>query len=198
MNSSQSGIFSPRMWLDRLDKSPHAMLLLFALSFMETLAVPIPIEVVLIPWMICHPRRKWLIAGTALAGNLSAAVLGYYLGVFAMDQWGEALVGFFGSQEAFDEFSSRIEEDGFMAIVAIGIVPIPFQIAMLAAGAAGYPVLLFGLAAIISRGARYFGLALLVQLFGRSAVKLWERHSKPVGLAGLGLLAVWVWFKLST
>lgn len=196
-SSSQSGVFSPRLWLDRLDQSRHAMWLLFALSFMETLAVPIPIEVVLIPWMICHPKRKWTIAGVALAGNLTAALLGYYFGVFAMEQWGDALIGFFGSQEAFESFNRRIEQDGFMAIIAIGIVPIPFQIAMLAAGAGGYPVLLFFLAAMLSRGARYFGLALLVHLFGRSATRLWSRHSKPLGLLGVALLALWVWFKFT-
>lgn len=198
MATNPTRTLSPRALLDRLDQSRHAMWLLFALSFMETLAIPIPIEVILIPWMMCNPERKWMIAGVALAGNLSAALLGYYLGVFAMDQWGDSLIGFFGSQEAYDDFQSRIEEDGFMAIVAIGIVPIPFQIAMLSAGAAGYPVLLFALAAIISRGGRYFGLALLVHFFGDQALKLWKRHSKPLGLLGLGLVAVWAWFKLTT
>jgi membrane protein YqaA with SNARE-associated domain len=196
--ASPSKAFSPHAWLARLDRSRHGLWLLFGLSFLETLAIPIPIEVILIPWMICHPRRKWKIAAVALAGNLTAAVLGYYLGVFAMEQWGDSLIGFFGSQDAYDEFARRIGEDGFMAIVAIGVVPIPFQIAMLAAGATGYPVVLFGLAAVLSRGGRYFGLALLVQLFGDQALKLWERHSRAVGLVALGVIGVWAWFKLTT
>ncbi len=191
-------LFSAKAWLDRLDQSRHALVLLFVASMLETLILPIPIEVILIPWMLCHPHRKWTIASVALAGNLTAAVLGYYLGVFAMDQWGDTLIGFFGSESAYQEFEARFEEDGFMAILAIGIVPIPFQIAMLAAGASGYPVLLFLLAAALARGGRYFGLALLVAVFGKSAMKLWERHSKPVGLVLLALLCIWVWFKLTS
>jgi membrane protein YqaA with SNARE-associated domain len=191
----QAKLTSARAWLDRLDKSRHAMVLLFLASMMGRLLVPIPIEVILIPWMLCHPDRKWRIATVALAGNLTAATLGYYLGVFAMDQWGDALVGFFGGQEAYESFDQQFREDGFTAILAIGIVPIPFQIAMLVAGASGYPIALFLLAACIARGARYFGLALLIKFAGKAAMELWDRHAKPIGIAGLVLFAVWVWFK---
>lgn len=186
---------SARAWLDRLDRSRHAMTLLFFASMMETLLVPIPIEVILIPWMLCHPQRKWRIAAVALAGNLTAATLGYYLGVFAMDQWGDTLVGFFGGQEAYDTFDQQFQEDGFTAILAIGIIPIPFQIAMLVAGASGYPIAFFLVAACIARGIRYFGLALLIQVAGKAAMDLWNRHAKPIGAVGLLLFAIWIWFK---
>lgn len=65
---------SARTWLDRLDRSRHALWLLFVASMMETLLVPIPIETILIPWMLCYPYRKWTIASVALGGNLTAAV----------------------------------------------------------------------------------------------------------------------------
>ena len=67
----QPRLTSARAWLDRLDKSRHAMTLLFLASMMETLLIPIPIEVILIPWMLCHADRKWRIATVALAGNLT-------------------------------------------------------------------------------------------------------------------------------
>ena len=186
---------SARAWLDRLDKSRHAMTLLFFASMMETLLVPIPIEVILIPWMLCHPQRKWRIAAVALAGNLTAATFGYYLGAFAMDQWGDTLVGFFGGRDAYEAFDQRFRNDGFTAILAIGIIPIPFQIAMLVAGASGYPIALFLVAACIARGIRYFGLALLIQVAGKAALDLWNRHAKPIGIAGVLLFAAWLWFK---
>lgn len=190
-------VTSPRAWLDRLDRSRHALWLLFAASMLETLLIPIPIEVILIPWMLCHPERKWTIAGVALAGNLAAATLGYYFGVFAMDQWGDTLINFFGSQEAYEDFQTRFNENGFVSVVTIGIVPIPFQIAMLVAGANGYPVLLFLLAAIIGRGVRYFGLALLVTIAGDAAMKLWEKYSKPLGVLLLVLAGVWLWYEIA-
>ncbi|MHB0776177.1 YqaA family protein [Halomonas sp. WWR20] len=188
---------SARAWLDRLDRSRHALLLLFCASMMETLIVPIPIEVILIPWMLCHPRRKWTIASVALAGNLTAAAIGYYLGVFAMGQWGDTLIHLFGGQDAYGTFQTRFQQDGFIAILSIGIVPVPFQIAMLAAGASGYSFLLFMLAAMLARGARYFGLALLVAVAGKAALRLWNRHSKPLGVLGMALFGVWLWFQVT-
>ena len=115
--------------------------------------------------------------------------------MFAMDQWGDTLVGLFGGEAAYEEFVKQFQEDGFMAILAIGIVPIPFQIAMLVAGASAYPIVLFLAAACLARGARYFGLALLIAVAGKAALDIWNRHAKPIGIAGLVLFGVWVWFK---
>lgn len=188
---------SAKDWISRLDRSRHALWLLFAASMLETLLVPIPIEIILIPWMLCHPERKWTIAGVALAGNLAAASLGYGVGISVMEQWGDHLVGLFGSQEAFDAFRSRLQEEGFMAVATISITPVPFQIAILAAGASGYPYPLFLLAALLGRGVRYFGLALLVAVAGDAALRLWERHSKTIGLILLVLGGAWLWYEIS-
>lgn len=160
---------------------------------LETLLVPIPIEAILLPWMLCHPYRKWQIAGVALAGNLTAAALGYYTGVLAMDAWGEPLIHFFGTEEAYRAFELRMTQDGFSAILAVGIVPVPFQLAMLAAGASGYPFVMFMLAAMLARGLRYFGLAMLIALTGDKALQLWQRHSRLLGFVAIGLLALWLW-----
>lgn len=187
---------SARAWLERLERSPHALTLLFLASMAETLVVPIPIELVLIPWMLWHPERKWAIAGVALAGNLAAASIGYGLGAFAMERWGPALLGWFGDPTVYEELVERFEEDGFMTVVSIAVVPIPFQLAMLASGAAGYPFLLFLLAALIGRGVRYFGLALLIAIAGEAAMRLWQRYSVPIGLAGLAAFGAWVWVEL--
>lgn len=181
-------------WLDRLDRSAFALPLLFLLSMLETLILPIPIEAILIPWMLTQHRRRWTIATVALAGNLTAAALGYWLGVLAMEQWGDTLIGLFGGADAFDSFSSEIENNGFKAILAVGITPTPLQIAMLAAGAAGYSFLLFLLAVGLSRATRYYGLVVLVHFAGDAALTLWRRHNKQIG-AGLLLLAgVGMWF----
>tara|TARA_R110002126_G_scaffold75469_24_gene188424 strand:+ start:3749 stop:4336 length:588 start_codon:yes stop_codon:yes gene_type:complete len=186
---------SAETWLDRLDRSSYALPLLFILSMAETLIIPIPIETILIPCMLSQRRRRWTIATVALAGNLAAAALGYWLGVLAIEQWGDALVGLFGGAEAFDSFSSEIENNGFKAILAVGISPTPLQIAMLAAGATGYSFLLFLLAVGLSRSIRYFGLALLVHFAGDKAMQLWQRYSKQIGAVLFVLAVGWLWFQ---
>lgn len=179
---------SARHWLSRLSASRHALWLLGLASVLETLLVPIPIEVILIPWMLAEPQRRWRLAGVALAGNLFAALIGYGLGSLAMAQWGDALLPLFGGESAYQAFQARFLDNGFVAILAVGVIPIPFQTAMLVAGASDYPLPLFLLAALIGRGLRYFGLALLVALAGEAALGLWKRHARPLG-AGLTVMA---------
>ncbi len=164
---------------------------------METLLVPIPIETILIPWMLAQPRRKWRLAGVALAGNLAAACLGYVLGAWALNTWGTTLIPLFGGQDAYNAFQARMASDGFMAVLAVGIIPIPFQIAMLAAGSTGYPFPLFLLASFFARSVRYFGLAVLVHLAGDAALSLWQRHARPIGLLGVALFGVWAFLQVA-
>tara|TARA_R110001599_G_scaffold291176_1_gene494546 strand:- start:8009 stop:8644 length:636 start_codon:yes stop_codon:yes gene_type:complete len=193
----QSGNLSASAWLNRLDRSPYALPLLFALSMAETLIVPIPIETILIPWMLSQPRRRWTIASVALAGNITAAAVGYWLGVLAWGQWGDTLLELAGNPQTFDSFTAQVRQNGFLAILAVGITPTPLQIAMLAAGVVGYPFLLFLLAVTLSRSIRYFGLALLVHFAGSAALGLWKRYSRQIGALLLVLAGVWFWFAFS-
>ncbi|HBN88178.1 YqaA family protein [Rheinheimera aquimaris] len=189
-----SKTLSADTWLERLESSNYTYLLLFALSMGETLILPIPIEAILIPWMLRKPEKRWVIAAVALAGNITAASLGYWLGALAMDQWGDSLIQLFGGAEVYDSFATELKENGFMSVLAVGITPTPLQIAMLAAGATGFSFVLFLLAVALSRSVRYFGLALLVQVAGDAAMKLWRRYSRQLGAVLLVLAGVWVWF----
>lgn len=184
---------SAQTWLDRLDRSSYALPLLFVLSMAETLIVPIPIETILIPWMFSHPYRRWTIATVALAGNITAAAVGYWLGALVMEQWGDTLIGWAGSAESYENFAEKVRQNGFTAIVAVGITPTPLQIAMLAAGAVGYSFGLFLLAVTLSRSVRYFGLALLVHFAGDAALGFWRRYSRQIGIVLLVVAAVWLW-----
>lgn len=185
---------SAQTWLERLDRSAFALPLLFALSMAETLIIPIPIEAILIPWMLSQSRRRWTIATVALAGNITAAALGYWLGALAMEQWGDSLIELFGGMQAYDSFAEQIRSNGFMSIVAVGITPTPLQIAMLAAGATGYSFLLFLLAVTLSRALRYYGLVLLVHFAGDAALRLWKRYSRQIGAALLAVAGAWLLF----
>lgn len=184
-------------WTRRIGRSRHALWALFWASFAETIIVPIPIELVLIPFMIANRHRLWATAAVVTAGCLCAALVGYGFGYLLFDTLGQDVIAAFGWSGQLDEFRSLFDQYGFWAIVAVGVIPIPFQVAMLAAGAAGYSILLFVVAATIARGIRYFGLALLVRTFGARAEQLWRDHKTMVaigaGAAVLALAAVTLW-----
>ena len=174
-------------WIRRAMASGYLLPVLFVASLLEAIIVPIPLELILIPLLLLQPERRWLLASVALAGCLCGALLGYWFGGWLFDSLGQGLLTALGAQDAFTDFKRTLTEQGFMAIVVVGVTPVPFQVAMLAAGATGYPIMMFMLATAVARGIRYFGLAVLVLLFGEQAMGLFKRQGKPVGFAVLAL-----------
>lgn len=165
--------------------------LLGTLSFLETIILPVPIEVVLIPLMAANKHRIWILATVTTAGCLLASVLGYGIGMVLYQSAGIWFIEMMNMQSAFEAFQGFFDQYGFIAILTLGIVPIPFQVAMITAGLSGYPIHLFVLAALISRGIRYYGLAWLVWRFGNRVEDLWQRHALTTSLAiGAGVLAL--------
>lgn len=190
---------TPRVkrWARRAERSPRALWVLFWASFAETIIVPIPIELVLIPFMVSNRHRLWATAAAVTAGCLLAAMVGYGAGYLFFDTLGTTLVEWLGWQGELAQFREMFRQHGFWAIVAIGVTPVPFQVAMLAAGAAGYPVPLFIAAATVARGIRYFGLAVLVYFLGHRAESFWRRHRTTAAVlstaAVLAILAAGIW-----
>lgn len=153
-------------------------------SFLETIILPIPIELILIPLMAANKQRIWLLATITTLGCLIASLVGYSVGLLLFTSVGTWFINVTGMQESFQAFQLFFNQYGFAAIIAMGILPIPFPIAMITAGISGYPVLLFLLAALIARGLRYYGLAWLVYRFGNRVLLLWKRHALFTSLIG--------------
>jgi membrane protein YqaA with SNARE-associated domain len=176
-------------WRKRIENSPHGLWLIGAASYLESIIIPIPLEVVLIPYLMARRDRAWTIATVVTVGCLLGALTGYGVGAALLESIGQTWIEHLGWGSQMESFRSQFQEHGFWAIVGVGVVPVPFQVAMLVAGAAGYPLALFVLASAIARGIRYYGLAGLVVFFGERAQRLWDDHAQAVML-GLGTVCV--------
>jgi len=180
-----------KQWFERINGSKNMLWLLGTLSFLETIILPIPLELVLIPLMAANKHRIWLLATVTTAGCLIASLVGYGVGMLLFQSIGAWFIEFMGMEQSYQSFQTFFDQYGFAAILAIGILPIPFQVAMITAGLSGYPVLLFALAALIARGLRYFGLAWLVHRFGSRVLMLWKQQALVTSLvAGVVVLVV--------
>lgn len=182
----------------RLAGSRRAQLLLVWFSFLEAIIVPIPLEAILVPYMQLRRDILWRLAGLALLGFVAASALGYLIGALAFQTVGVMIIDFFGWRDAFSRTQDLFSQYGFWALVGIGLLPIPSQVAMLAGGAMAYPIGWFVLAMSLSRGVRYYGLALLVYLFGDRVAAVFavlhraaRRHRRTaLAVAGLVVLIV--------
>ena len=70
-----------------------------------------------------------------------------------------------------------------------GFTPLPFKVITIAAGATAMPLQVLLLAAVVSRGARFFIVAGLLRFFG-PPMKLWIDKHFALATTLLGVLAV--------
>ena len=174
-------------------ESEHMLAGIGVASFAEATVVPIPIETVLIPVSQLRRDKIWQIAAVATGGCILGALLGYAIGLWVFALFDTHIIGLFGDQTTFDEIMLRMNHEGFWFIVLAGIAPIPLQLAMVAAGASGYPLGWYILAIAISRVLRYFGIAWLVWRFGDHAEAMLRRYKwKAVAILSAVILTIWL------
>ncbi|MDU0356271.1 VTT domain-containing protein [Paraglaciecola aquimarina] len=177
----------------QLVDSPKLFGVLMIMSFLESIIVPIPLETILIPLMQAKRKSIWLLAFWATVGCVLGAIVGYLVGYFLFETFSEQIASWFSDPQQLKEVTEQMQVKGFWYVLSIGLVPIPFQIAMLAAGAAKYSFVMFIVATFIARSLRYFGLALLVKLVGNQAEALFKKYKLPTTI-GITLIVGIVWF----
>ena len=114
-----------KQWFERINRSKNMLWLLGTLSFLETIILPIPLELVLIPLMAVNRQRLWLLALVTTAGCLVASLVGYSIGLVLYESVGTWFIESMGMQSSYQAFQTFFAQYGFAAILAIGILPIP-------------------------------------------------------------------------
>jgi membrane protein YqaA with SNARE-associated domain len=173
-------------WAD----TPFAIPALFIISFAEASFFPVPPDVLLLPMTFSKPKKWAVYSFWCLLGSVLGAVAGWYIGLYL---W-HAVSGFFFAHipgfthAGFDKMAALYQKYGFWVIMLKGLTPIPFKLITISAGACQVPLHILVVAAVISRGARFFGLALLVRLFGEKVRPFVEKYLDWVLLAFFILL----------
>jgi len=177
----------------QLVDSKHMLKGITTASFLESTIVPVPLEAIMVPLMQARRDSLWKIAFMATLGCVIGAIFGYALGYYLFDLIGQWVIDTFFSQSQFENVKQQMRNQGFWFVMTLGIAPIPFQVAMLAAGATQYSLPLFLLATIIARAIRYFGLALVVYYAGDRAEHLIKRY-KAKAIIALSLAVIILWW----
>lgn len=182
-------------WLARARTGNVRMPGLFWFSMAECTIVPVPIEIILFPVMQMNRTHVWRIAFWVTLGALIGS-LGFYAAAnLAMDTLGERVITMMGWESQRAAFDALFARYGFWAILIAGILPIPLQLGMLAAGAASYPIALFALAIIASRALRYYGIAWLVLRYGNQGQHLFDNNKWLFAAYGMSFIAA-MWLAL--
>ena len=163
-------------WVIRLSEHPKSLWALAGVSFVESSFFPIPPDIMLIPMILAQRAKAWLIAGVCTIASVAGGFLGYAIGYFFFETYGQWLIDFYGLQGGFAQFQKQFNEWGLWIILIKGMTPIPYKLVTIASGAAHFDLLTFGAASLLTRGLRFYLVAALLYVFGEPIRTFIEKH----------------------
>jgi membrane protein YqaA with SNARE-associated domain len=163
-------------WTLSLAESRHAPWALGIIAFMESSFFPVPPDAILIPMSLARPKRAWVYALICTLGSVAGALLGYAIGAFLYDTIGKWLIDLYGYGARVDQFRALYAQWGWAVILFKGLTPIPFKIVTITSGLLAYSLPLFVLLSFLTRGARFFFIAVLLRYYGESISGLLDKY----------------------
>jgi len=163
-------------WILSLSQSKHAPLALAAVAFAESSFFPIPPDVILAPMSLARPQLAWRYAAICTVASVLGGIVGYGIGALLYDTLGQWLIHLYGYEKRMDALKETYDRWGALVILVKGLTPIPYKLVTIVSGLLGYNFPLFVLLSAITRGGRFFVLALALNRWGDPLRAAMERH----------------------
>lgn len=180
-----------------LSAHPRAPTWLGVVSFAESSFFPIPPDAMLVPMCLARPQRALHYALVCTIASVLGGMLGYAIGFWLFDALAMPVLRAYGYGDALARFTAWYDQWGIWVILIKGLTPIPYKIVTIASGAAHFDFLTFMLASIVTRGARFFLLALLLRRFGEPIRDFIEKRLTLItSVAAAGIVGGFLVLKL--
>ncbi len=159
-------------WADH----PSAKYALFFIALIESSVFPIPPDILLIALALGQPKSALRFAAITTAGSTVGAVVGYGIGFLLWASVGQPIIEFYGLVSQYLKAEDWFAVYGVAIVLIAGFSPVPFKVITIAAGAFGLAFIPFILAALASRGARFFLEAAILRWGGDRLRNFVEKH----------------------
>lgn len=181
-------------WTLSLAESRHAPFALGLVAFAESSFFPIPPDTILVPMSIARPQRALTYALICTVGSVIGGLLGYAIGALLFETIGKWLISIYGYGDRVEQIRGLYAHWGWAVILIKGLTPIPFKIITITSGLLAYSLPLFILLSIVTRAARFFVVAALLNRFGTTIHRLLEKYFGVflAGLAAITILGFWI------
>lgn len=146
--------------------SPHAEKWLAAVSFADSVFLPVPPDVMLMPMIVADRSKTWRLAFIVSFTSIIGALVGYVLGTFFYDSIAAPLIEAYGYQTQFEQFKQLFADYGIWIVLVGGLTPIPFKVVAISCGVIGMNPLVFALTLLPARLPRFYIEAILLWYFG--------------------------------
>jgi membrane protein YqaA with SNARE-associated domain len=178
-------------WVLKWAETPYGPMSLFILAFIESIFFPIPPDVLLIALALGSARKSFWFALTCTSGSVTGAFIGYAIGHYSWITANGEFTGFANfffnnipgfSVDLFNSIKTLFYQWDFWVIFTAGFTPIPYKVFTITSGVFDINLLMFFIASLISRGARFFLVAYLIWKFGASIKQFIEKYFNVLAL----------------
>jgi membrane protein YqaA with SNARE-associated domain len=172
-------------WVLKWAETPYGPAALFILAFAESVFFPIPPDVLLIALALGSSGKAFRFALNCTIGSVSGAFVGYAIGHFAWITASGEFTGFANfffnnipgfSVGLFNSIKALFVEWDFWVIFTAGFTHIPYKVFTVTSGVFDINIIMFFVASVISRGARFFLVAFLIWKFGPTIKSFIEKY----------------------
>lgn len=173
-------------WAMNLAARKTAVWWLAIIAFVESSIFFLPADVLFLPMVLARPRRAIFYATVATVASVLGGIAGWYLGHYAFESIARPILEFYGKADTFENLKASVDyETIVLLLMTSGLAHLPpIKVVTILSGAANISLALFIITAIVTRGARFFILALLLQRYGEGIRHFIEKR--------LGLIAALV------
>jgi len=177
-------------WILHWAETPYGSWALFLLAFSESSFFPIPPDVLLIALAVAIPRKSLKFALISSIGSVLGGCFGYLIGWQFMQGIGEKIIAFYGLTDMVDYIGTLYRTYDAWAIGIAGFTPIPYKVFTIAAGMFKINFMVFFLASLVSRSARFFLVGGLIYIFGSRIQGFIDKYFNILAVAFTVLLIV--------
>ena len=170
-------------WVLHWANTKYGVPALSALSFAESSFFPIPPDPLLLALSVGRPEKALRFAFYTSLFSVLGGILGYAIGLFLMDTVGFRILDFYGAMDNYETIKQLYQKHDAWAVAIAGFTPLPYKVFTIAAGAFDINFLIFVLASIFSRSARFFIEAGLVWKFGPGIKDFIDKYFNLLSIA---------------
>lgn len=181
-------------WAMNLAARKTAVWWLAIIAFVESSIFFLPADVLFLPMVLAKPRKSMFYATVATVASVLGGIAGWYLGHYAFESVARPLLEFYGKLDAFEHLKASVDyETIVLLLITSGLAHLPpIKVVTILSGAANISLGLFIVTAIVTRGARFFILAGLLQRYGESIRHFIEKRLGMIAaLVASALIAVY-------
>lgn len=184
-------------WVLHWAETPYGPLALFILAFAESSFFPVPPDALLIALVLGATTKAFKFALNCTIASVLGALLGYTIGHFLWwtpsNEFTSIAMFFYNNipgftQKLFFDVQNMYDRYNFWIVFTAGFTPIPYKVITVSAGAFNIDIVMFVIASVISRGARFFLVAFLIWKFGPQIRNFIDKYFNWLAIAFTVLL----------